>query len=185
MRGDRRLIKRKIIQIRGEERGRGDLRRSGSALSGANLTQLSTQQPLGRTLGQVLPIRGRGGGRGRVGTILEREMAQTTPTTRIPAPTAPNPETPTIMLPAEGEEEEEEDGGSPEVISQMDTPALRVDDLPSDDEEDFQLTQMTPKDNTENMEASEPEKPAKEDRKRTRADSKSPPDSRIRKKSTK
>ena len=183
MRGDRRLIKRKIIQIRGEERGRGDLRRSGSALSGANLTQLSTQQPLGRTLGQVLPIRGRGGGRGRVGTILEREMAQTTPTTRIPAPTAPNPETSTIMLPAEGEEEEE--GGSLEVISQMDTPALRVDDLPSDDEEDFQLTQMTPEDNTENMEAGEPEKPSKEDRKRTRADSKSPPDSRIRKKSTK
>ena len=136
MRGDRRLIKRKIIQIRGEERGMGDLRRSGSALSGANLTQLSTQQPLGRTLGQVLPIRGRGGGcgggRGRVGTILEREMmAQTTPTTRIPAPTAPNPETSTIMVPAEGEEEEE--GGSLEVISQMDTPALRVDDLPSDD----------------------------------------------------
>ena len=44
---------------------------------------------------------------------------------------------------------------------------------------------MTPKDNTENMEASEPEKPAKEDRKRTRADSKSPPDSKNRKKSTK
>jgi len=188
MRGDRRLIKRKIIQIRGEERGRGDLRRSGSALSGANLTQLSTQQPLGRTLGQVLPIRGRGGGRGggrgRVGTILEREMAQTTPTTRIPAPTAPNPETPTIMLPAEGEEEEEEEGGSLEIISQMDTPALRVDDLPSDDE-DFQLTQTTPEDNTENMEAGEPQKPSKEDRKRTRADSKSPPDSRTRKKSTK
>ena len=162
----------------------GDLRRSGSALSGANLTQLSTQQPLGRTLGQVLPIRGRGGGRGRVGTILEREMmAQTTPTTRIPAPTAPNPETQTIMLPAEGEEEEE--GGSLEVISQMDTPALRVDDLPSDDEEDFRLTQMTPEDDTENMEAGEPEKPSKEDRKRTRADSKSPPDSRIRKKSMK
>ena len=67
----------------------------------------------------------------------------------------------------------------------MDTPALRVDDLPSDDEEDFRLTQMTPEDDTENMEAGEPEKPSKEDRKRTRADSKSPPDSRIRKKSMK
>jgi len=80
--------------------------------------------------------------------------------------------------------EEEEEGGSLEVISQMDTPALRVDDLPSDDE-DFQLTQTTPEDNTENMEAGEPQKPSKEDRKRTRADSKSPPDSRTRKKSTK
>ena len=193
MRGDRRLIKRKIIQPGGVGGGRGDSRRSGSALTGANRTQLNTrpavQQQLRRD--QLLPLTTRGGGggrgegRGRGNIIREEEIAQPTQTTRIPAPTISNPATPTIMLPVEGEGEEEEgeERGSLEIISQMDMPALRVDDLPSDDEEEvFQTTQEN---NMENMEAGEPQKPSKEDRKRLRGDSKSPPDSRNRKKSAK
>ena len=126
--------------------------------------------------------RGRGGGggedRGRGNILHEEEIAQPTQTTRIPASTTSTPATPTIMLPVEGEGEGEE-----RIISQMDMPALRIDDLPSDNEEDvFPLTQEN---NMENMEAGEPQKPAKEDRKRLRGNSKSPPDSRIKKKSAK
>ena len=193
MRGDRRLIKRRIIQNGGTGRGRLDLERGGSALTGSNRTLLysrhSAQQPMGRgqeTVQNSTQLArggrgGRGGGRGRVATcISEVGMAQSTPTTIIPPPT---PTTPSFMIPS-GEEEEEE---LPEEIVQPQAvqAAMSVEDLPSDEEEEEEEEDetQTQETTTESETRGEPQK-TKEDRKRTRQDSKSPPNQSQTKKKT-
>ena len=190
MRGDRRLIKRRIIQNGGTGRGRLDLERGGSALTGSNRTLLysrhSAQQPMGRGQERVQNTtqlaRGgggvRGGGRGRVAMcISEVGMAQSTPTTIIPPPT---PTTPSFMIPS-GEEEEEE---LPEEILQTQAvqAAMSVEDLPSEEEEEEEEDE-TQETTTDSETRGEPQK-TKEDRKRTRQDSKSPPNQSQTKKKT-
>ena len=163
MRGDRRLIKRRIIQNGGTGRGRLDLERGGSALTGLNRTLLysrhSAQQPMGRgqeTVQNSTQLArggrgGRGGGRGRVATcISEVGMAQSTPTTIIPPPT---PTTPSFMIPSGVEEEEEIP--QPQAVQA----AMSVEDLPSDEEEEEDETQET---TTDSETSGEPQK-TKED----------------------
>ena len=192
MRGDRRLIKRRIIQNGGTERGRAVLERGGSALTGSNRTLLysrpAAQQPMGRGQERVQTSTqlarggrgGRGGGRGRGAHFIpEVEMAQSTPTTIVPPPT---PTTPSFMIPT-GEEDEEEE----ELLEEIPQPhavqaALSVEDLPSDEEEEDEF-QETIETTTDSEMTGEPQK-TKEDRKRNRQDSKSPPNQSQTKKKT-
>ena len=192
MRGDRRLIKRRIIQNGGTERGRAVLERGGSALTGSNRTLLysrpAAQQPMGRGQERVQTSTqlarggrgGRGGGRGRGAHFIpEVEMAQSTPTTIVPPPT---PTTPSFMIPT-GEEDEEEE----EWLEEIPQPhavqaALSVEDLPSDEEEEDEF-QETIETTTDSEMTGEPQK-TKEDRKRNRQDSKSPPNQSQTKKKT-
>lgn len=192
MRGDRRMIKRRVFQGESQDPRKGGQRgpirnhRGQNPLTGANSAPIlrpTVSQPMREAQGssqerQISTTQLRSRSRELDLTIQQQQQQQQRmeipPTLIVP----PEPTTPSFMIPLEegggGEEEEDEEEDIIEVVK---TPgiAMSLADLPTDEEEEEEEVQEESMEGRDSEVRGEPQKSAKEAKKRARQDSKSPP----------